>query len=233
MFDLIKKSINKVLSILNLKIVRLRRETGGDITQITGLQTNVIVDVGVSGGTPWLYQSFPEAEFILVDPLEIPQSQIANMLLSQNYSFEKIALSNCAGSLKLYRDIVNPSLSSFERRTSISDRQHPLEEIIVQVKTLDDLYDKYEVMRNGFGLKIDTEGFELNILKGAIRSLAVCDFIILEVSTSQRFHNGYNCSELMTFLYHQGFHLKEILRVASNSENQILTADMVFTKYAT
>jgi hypothetical protein len=31
-------------------------------------QPEIVIDVGVRKGTPWLYESFPDAFYILVDP---------------------------------------------------------------------------------------------------------------------------------------------------------------------
>jgi 16S rRNA G527 N7-methylase RsmG len=37
-------------------------------------QPKTVIDVGVGRGTPWLYQAYPTAKFILVEPLRDHES---------------------------------------------------------------------------------------------------------------------------------------------------------------
>ena len=56
-------------------------------------------------------------------------------------------------------------------RTQFSDRGHKLEVREVEVVQLDSLLEESRFDIGRLGIKIDTEGYELNILKGAKKKL--------------------------------------------------------------
>ena len=51
-----------------------------------------------------------------------------------------------------------------------------------------------------FGVKVDTEGFELEVVKGLGSCWTKVSFIIWEASIRQRFVGSYQISELVTFM---------------------------------
>ena len=61
------------------------------------------------------------------------------------------------------------------------------------------------------GLKIDVEGFELEVFRGLTRHLDRIDFIMSEVSVRDRFVDGYNLSDLVAELREKGFRFFNIL----------------------
>ena len=69
-------------------------------------------------------------------------------------------------------------------------------------------------------IKIDTEGNELNVLRGASSTLRSTDFVILEVSIAERFKNSYQFEDLVSIMGDNGFSLFSILSI-SHPENEI------------
>ena len=68
-----------------------------------------------------------------------------------------------------------------------------------------------ENISNNTILKIDCEGAELDILKGADKILQTVDFVIVELRLQKI--NTYNPSELINFLYEKNFLLEKILKI--------------------
>jgi hypothetical protein len=64
-----------------------------------------------------------------------------------------------------------------------------------------------------FGLKIDTEGFELEVIEGAPKFLRKTQFVIAEVSISKRFVEGYSFSEFTEVMIRNGFFLWDLMTV--------------------
>jgi hypothetical protein len=99
--------------------------------------------------------------------------------------------------------------------------------VSVPIVTLDEL-----LARNAYpapyGIKIDTEGFELEVLKGAARSLANIEFIIAEVSVKKRFTNSYRFSDIAAFLGGHGFELIDILNFRPRPQRFF---DCLFVRY--
>ena len=66
------------------------------------------------------------------------------------------------------------------------------------------------------GLKIDTEGFELEVLQGASDTLDRCDFVILELSVTRRFEGIAPPSRIFAELARHGLELRDMLRVTGD-----------------
>ena len=92
------------------------------------------------------------------------------------------------------------------------DANQKEENIITEVnmETLDNIIKQNEY-QSPYGIKIDTEGYELEVLKGMTESMADIDFIIAEVSVKKRFMNSYDFSELISLLSKNNFELIDIL----------------------
>ena len=60
--------------------------------------------------------------------------------------------------------------------------------------------------RETLGIKIDAEGFELEILKGGSKAIHSATFIILELPIDhKRFKNGYTFEDAIIFMKGKGY----------------------------
>ncbi len=77
--------------------------------------------------------------------------------------------------------------------------------IQVPVKTL----DSFNLDKRFNFLSIDVQGFELEVLKGAIKTLTNVDFIICEVNNAELYLGCCMVEEIDSFLHSHGFHRVE------------------------
>jgi Methyltransferase FkbM domain len=77
-----------------------------------------------------------------------------------------------------------------------------------------------------FGLKIDVEGFERQVVEGAARFLEQTQFVIAEVSVSPRFEGGASSAEFIALLRSHGFEVLDVLHAAQSRLG--LHADLLF-----
>lgn len=170
-----------------------------------GFAARTIIDVGVLSGTPWLYEVFPDARFILVDPLEESRASVTDLWGGLDFVFHQTALGARKGSIELEIEPSRPSRSTpghrFAHGTLLERRK-------VDVVRLDTLTDG---IAGPFGLKIDTEGHELEVIKGATRTLERCEFVIAEVSVKKRFEGGYRFSDFIAAMAERGFEVHSFL----------------------
>jgi hypothetical protein len=105
--------------------------------------------------------------------------------------------------------------SIYERSnlTKVDENKHPTQKKRINVLTLDHII-KDKDYKEPFGLKVDTEGFELEVLKGGEKFLKKTEFLILEMSVAKRFNNSYSYRELIDYLYDHDFILYDVLEVA-------------------
>ena len=78
------------------------------------------------------------------------------------------------------------------------------------MSTLDSLLERHR-WQPPFLLKIDTEGHEREVIKGATRMLEQTDVVIAEVSVSPRFEGSYTFAEFIALMDSRGFRLDDIL----------------------
>jgi len=173
------------------------------------IATDEILDVGVfTNGTPLLYKTFPKSHFHLIEP--IPNLIIES--LPKNYLLHTIGLSNRNGRAIL--NVANLS-SSYQTRTQMQGIHATTHEIDTEIMTLDSFFDRFLDGKNSFGIKIDTEGGELEVLEGLTHQpfISKINFFILEVSTRARFTNGYLASQIFTWMTINQFEFLTILNI--------------------
>jgi FkbM family methyltransferase len=135
----------------------------------------MIVDVGAGRGTPQLYEAFPEAYHLLVEPLTEYESDLRRVL--EPYHGEYIFAAAGATNTRAFINVEpRPMLSSFLARTNLTSTGKQVEKREVAVKTLDTLVEEYG-LESPFGLKIDTEGFEDQVIRGATNFLRRTEFV--------------------------------------------------------
>lgn len=77
----------------------------------------------------------------------------------------------------------------------------------IQVKTLDSIFSIVASQTDTVYLKIDTQGFEEKVLKGAENSLKLIDAIQLEMSLKPLYRDEPLFDEMYRFMYHKGYRL--------------------------
>jgi FkbM family methyltransferase len=193
-----------------------------------------VIDVGVGYGTYPLYKAFPSAYFILIEPVEEYQKSINGILRKYNGTAFYKAVGHANGIVEFNVDLNNLQLSTHFEKTKLTERNgHQIEKRKIEMTTLDDLLIPSARLERPLILKIDTEGNELNVLKGACLLLASTDFVIVEASIAKRFEGSYEFDQLIGFMTKKGFRLFSILSIVHPpKEIRPRFADVVFVKCA-
>ena len=79
--------------------------------------------------------------------------------------------------------------SSILKVADINYESDPLDKRKIQIKTLDSITNS-ETNLGKLGIKIDTEGFELNIILGASKTLKSTEFVLAEVRHNHESFQG-------------------------------------------
>ncbi len=197
-----------------------------------GFQPATLIDVGVARGTPELYAAFPNAYLLLIEPLQEFTADIASLLAARPGAHFPVALGCEPGEREIRIEPRRTPRSSFYTR-------HPLEQsgdapILrrVPVETLDRVIASVSCPRP-FGLKIDAEGAELDILRGAASTLADTQFIISEVSVLNRFDGSYRFASFIAELDSLGFEVCDILGIGRADSSHVTFFDLVFERKRT
>ncbi len=179
-----------------------------------------IIDVGVANGTDFLLSEFPNAKFFLIEPNPEFFSFIENKLLKEfNAKLFKLAAGNEIGKRNIK---ILGGISTFLQRSDYKINK----EIDVNISKLDEIL-KNEKLNGKNLLKIDTEGFELEVLKGATEILKKIDYLIIELRLENI--DTYNPSEMFNFLYNKNFIFYKIMKIRY-TKNGISVMDVIFNK---
>jgi FkbM family methyltransferase len=203
-----KKLIKKSLGLFGLEIQRQhiipRTSMLGCLQQASknGLQPKTIIDVGAARGTPALYEVFPTARHILIEPLQefAPYlDQLVGNLEQAEYIVAAAAKTSGNTVINVHPDLVGSSLYLEEENSDVNGIER-----IVPAITLDEFCQNTKT-QGPYLIKIDTQGAELDVLMGAKTVLPETAFVILEVSFFEFFRGGPQIYDCIVFMKEHGF----------------------------
>lgn len=140
----------------------------------SGFNPAVVFDVGAQVGTPELYNAYPDAHHVFIEPV-IECIPILNEIAKQLHSARVIscAVSNINGTTTLS---VTPS-----RQYSSIDAKMGDESREIDVKTVDAIYEDIHI-EGPILLKIDVDGIEIKVLQGSKSILQKDCVVVIEAS---------------------------------------------------
>ena len=173
-------------------------------------EIDTFIDVGVGPiGTPDLYEKFKGKRLILIDPLDEAEDFFKKEMQNKNAIFYKTALGETEGNVvfNVEEEVGN---SSILKVSKINFEPSYYDTRTIPINTLDNLLIDSNL--KNVGLKIDTEGFELSVIKGARDTLKKTKFVLAEVRHNhESFKDVYQLHEFMKEMQDNGFVLTIIM----------------------
>jgi FkbM family methyltransferase len=195
-----------------------------------GFRPQTIIDVGVAKGTPQLYAAFPDAQLILVEPLSEYFEGIARLLERRRGVHIPAAAGSSEGELVLRVERDGSEGSSHYSRHPLDSTGHTPTLRRVQVTTIDRIIANH-AFPEPFGLKIDTEGAELEVIRGATATLEQTLFVIAEVSVlHNRFEGSYSFAQFIAAMNQAGFEVCDLLGIGRVVSSYVVDVDLVFQR---
>jgi FkbM family methyltransferase len=176
-----------------------------------GLTPRTVIDVGANTGTPPLYEAFPDSYLVLVEPLAECEPSLDEVLNRSRGVHLPVAVGRQVGSVIINVEPRRNAKSSILSRTDLTVTGDQLEQREVPVTTLDAIVADHH-LEPPFGLKIDTEGYEIDVIEGATELLRETQFVIAEVSIADRFVASYSFADFIAIMDARGFRVCDILR---------------------
>jgi FkbM family methyltransferase len=179
-----------------------------------GLSPATVIDVGVGPGTPELYQAFPDAKLLLVEPLEEWRSHLEQVQRERQAEVVTAAAGACAGEIELAVHRV-PACSSMVGRRRGEDAD-PTRRVVEMVR-LDDVVE-HRGLTGPFVVKVDVEGGELEVLAGALELLRTTELVLLEVSLFELVAGAPQFHDVVIWMHDHGFVVSDLY----NGHNRLL-----------
>ncbi|MDM7980535.1 MAG: FkbM family methyltransferase [Rhizobium sp.] len=183
-----------------------------------------VVDVGVGNGTSSLYSSNPHADLYLIEAVPDTKGTVRKIASQLNAKFFNVAAGASSGEIEFF---VHDDTTGSSMYRQLEGANLDGAVVKVPVKPLDDLLP--ESINRPCVLKVDTQGAEIEVIKGASRLLKDVDIAILEVSLHQFRAGTPEIGAVIAAMAERGFVIYEILEGHYRSlDNALAQLDVVF-----
>ena len=237
----IKNYVNKALSYANLYLQK--RNPGVDpteqlVTSLNHFNINYVIDIGANVGqfaVEILDNGF-NGEIISFEPLSKAHSELVkNSKKYNNWTiYPKSAIGNTDGEIEI--NISNNSVSSSilnisKKHIDASNESRYIGIEKVKIHKLDSLFSKEQLMNKNIFIKIDTQGFEWEVLEGASNILNDTKGLLCELSFDNLYEGQHLWQEIINKLEQYNFKLWSLqYGLTDKNTGQTLQSDAIFYK---
>ena len=200
---------------------------------LSEVDCDFIIDVGANRGQFSLISRMakPHVPIIAFEPIPNEGEAFRRVTAGLNdIQLHVMALGDKAGDAEIHlsRSVDCSSLLPIgEMQRKLFPRTSETGTLKVSVKRLDDFEPAWE-KHSRILLKIDVQGFELAVLKGAVETLKKCAYVYVECSETELYVGQALYSDVADFLKQRGFnHPSRHNEIVVNRE--LIQADYLFT----
>jgi FkbM family methyltransferase len=175
-----------------------------------GFQPRTIVDVGACEGewTQLSHKIWPRAKNIMIEPNRALSPNLRKLAISLDGAFFDALLGATDGEEVSFYQMEKASFSGSSVLNERSDAKRTIEKRTLT--TLDALQANFQ--SPGF-LKIDVQGYELEVLRGAKNSIELFDAVLMEVAIIEINEGAPLMREVINFMDDLGFIASEVPEV--------------------
>jgi len=226
-------AVRRVFRALGFEIVRrdgtFRSTLAEMLEHVAGLgfKPETVIDVGVAHGTFALYETFPQATHLLVEPVQEWEGDLKR--ISQKYKAQYViaAASDHSGEITIY---AHPELIGSSIFRDAEGSQFDGIPRQVPAVTLDDLCRERR-LKGPYLLKVDVQGAELKVLDGAKEVLEDTELVILEVSLFQFVVGGPQFYDVVSYMKQCGFVVYDVFGALKRPlDGALAQLDVAFVK---
>ena len=196
--------------------------------QRRGFKPETVIDVGAGVGTFELYETFPKARHILIEPLEenrVYLERIVGKLGNAEYIIAAATRKSGTVTINVHRDFYGSSLYSESEGPSVDGIVRTIPAI-----TLDEVCKERE-LRGPYLIKVDVQGAELDVLAGADRVLKDAEYVVREICLMEFFVGGPQLHDVIVFMKEREFVVYDILDYSYRPLDEAMShVDMAFVK---
>jgi len=202
---------------------------------LSALDVKTVVDIGANKGQFALLATgvFPDATIYSFEPLQEPATRFRETLGEEVKLFvTAIGPSDGEATIYVSRRIDSSSLLPITKQREIFPGTEFKEERIVPIGPLRKYLSPEQIKRPAI-LKIDVQGYELEVLKGCDPLLMFFRFIYLESSFIELYRGQALVGEIILYLAHRKFQLSGVYNQVEDSKGQAVQADFLFVNAPT
>jgi FkbM family methyltransferase len=218
----------------------IRRQHPDLVQFLRSRSVNLVLDVGANEGqfAQEIRSRGYAGKILSFEPVAETFKQLQqNCASDNNWDCRRMALGDSAGSIEINVS-KNTAMSSIVSQTDVGRNSIYDADVVrvetVQIETLDAIFSGFSGSR--VFLKIDTQGFEQNVLNGGKHVLPLLLGVQLELPLIHLYQGTWKFDEALRFMREAGFTLSQMRPVTYYSEDPVslLEVDCIFrrTDYA-
>ncbi len=204
--------------------------------QLKDLGLRTVVDIGANVGqfSLLIRGMYPEAQVFAFEPLSRAAAKFIRLHGQDGHvRFFQKAIAPFVAKQAMHvsrRDDSSSLLAIGTGQTEYAPGTDEVSTEEVSLATLDECV-KPEGVKGPALLKLDVQGYELEVLKGASQCLKMCEMLLLEVSFQRLYTHCPLAHEVIGFLGAKGFHVYDICSfVQRPADNELTQCDLVFAR---
>lgn len=194
-----------------------------------------VIDVGANEGqfAQFIRKSGFKGELHSFEPLNEAFEKISKLAIhDKNWNVHNYAIGNVCEFTEINVSENSVSSSILDMNSShleFAPQSRYTKKQKIEIKTLDSFCDRLQLNVGNIFLKIDTQGFEKNVLLGAENVLANINTIQLELSLVPLYNGEELYYEISKYLYDKGYKMvKMIPGIYDKSSRETLQFDGIF-----
>ena len=236
-----KEIIKNILKKIDYRLVKISKNKSSfdillDLSNKYNIET--VLDVGANTGqfANTLRKNGYKNKIISFEPnSKIYDHLLKNSQRDKNWQiFKQCALGDFDGKIDLNISSYSPS-TSILNFTNAHKMAKPEAKMVdtekVNIFKLDSLSEELNLQNDNLLLKIDTQGYESNIIKGANEILNKIKILFCEISFIELYENQELWVDIIKLINSKGFYICSIENGFFDKEsNELLQADIIFIK---
>jgi FkbM family methyltransferase len=239
MVNILIDSIRKWFNAFGFDLVRIRNSPKFTLLGLKKISFGTIIDVGANEGqfARSFLNYFPQAQFYCFEPVQEPYRKLLDWAETKNGKIAcfNIALGDHEGVVEMHLHNDHTPSSSLLQATDQCHQIYPQTQsesmINVRLTTLDEvLKDVMFQMPGKILLKLDVQGFEDRVLRGAPRILALCDACVLEVSLDLLYDGQAMFTDLVDIFRQAGLIYRGNLNQTYGDDGRVVFLDALFMR---
>lgn len=205
---------------------------------LTAYRINGVIDVGANVGQFALNMRSlaPDIEIHSFEPNPYVYNTLAaNAARDKRWVTHACALGQSHGKIVLNitasSDFSSCRVANEFGARQFNDSLSVTEAIEVEMRTLDEVLDGISAeIKNSLLVKLDTQGFDMQVLQGATKGLKNAKIIVTEASLQPIYEGAALLPEVLEFMTSRGFTLSGFFPVTRSNNLGVIESDCVFVR---
>jgi|TARA_B100000902_G_C27175846_1_gene846291 FkbM family methyltransferase len=193
-----------------------------------GINPNAILDIGAHTGQfhSWSKRVWPDVGVFMIEANPLHESTLDRLAMMNGDKYLIAAMGDEEREVTFYTRSDKPHTegNSYYKEHNYWDIPQLVQESKVKLKKLDDIFEDDAVFEL---IKIDTQGSELDILKGGVKLISKSSVIVLEIAYTEYNEGAPTAKDIINYMNSIGFEKK--MSIGEHYEDDdVIQKDFVF-----